>query len=393
MKDIIFVQFYNQRKAYFTFTGFCNGFSDTWNFCKTKGDMVWVKTEEYDETKSQDFYYAEAPIKKGTMYVSCFFLSHLYQCYLWAKDLPQLKIIAGGPVIELVTYNKSDIPKNLQLITKSVEEFFGLENFSQQWNLEIDSVPIDLNNKISFSYTIDSFCYNGKCIFCDYNISKRRKRKIIDFNAFSKFQDYKKHLILYSPSLKPSSLDILFELPHGDKNTYFILLRPDKHLNKKFKQLGYIKDKLPILSVNIGIDFLGNRMLNYINKNHTVEDAIETLQFLNENNIKTVVTTLLRWPVLTNDDIKEVEKYIHHPIIKKQDWIINDLTTKVKSKLGKDPLYIGEEYKFGPFLIGFIPCLTNEQQQQNQIIRNLFSDNIKNLVDRQDKHIKHPYQF
>jgi len=57
MKDTLFLQFFNKTKS--GYYDLCNGFSDTWDLCRQKGDFFWVEHEPdndkwYDEQTYMD---------------------------------------------------------------------------------------------------------------------------------------------------------------------------------------------------------------------------------------------------------------------------------------------------------------------------------------------------
>jgi len=57
MRDTLFLQFYNKTKSgYFDL---CNGFSDTYDLCKSKDDFYWTE-HEIDRTK----WYLDETYKK-----------------------------------------------------------------------------------------------------------------------------------------------------------------------------------------------------------------------------------------------------------------------------------------------------------------------------------------
>ena len=65
MKDTLFIQFYSKTKS--GWFDLCNGFSDTYDLCKSKGDFFWMEHEAdndkwYEEKTYQD---RPLPIKKG----------------------------------------------------------------------------------------------------------------------------------------------------------------------------------------------------------------------------------------------------------------------------------------------------------------------------------------
>ncbi|MBW2633674.1 MAG: hypothetical protein JRE14_06025, partial [Deltaproteobacteria bacterium] len=98
MKDTLFLQFYNQIKG--AYYDLCNGYSDTYDLCRSKGDFFWTE-HETDRTKWHDdttYTSRQLPIDKGTVYISAIYVNHLYQAYMWARAYPNIKFVVGGPV-------------------------------------------------------------------------------------------------------------------------------------------------------------------------------------------------------------------------------------------------------------------------------------------------------
>ena len=97
--NTLFIQYYT-RTSSGDFKGVLavfNGFSDTYNFCVKKGDFLWVDINKVDEL--------ELHFKNGRVYVSVFFIDHLYSTYKLAKRYPDIEFICGGPVVQMYEYN------------------------------------------------------------------------------------------------------------------------------------------------------------------------------------------------------------------------------------------------------------------------------------------------
>ena len=137
MKDTLFVQFYSQWNIRLNkpVWAISNGFSDTYDLCKSKGDFYWVH-QEYDrqycdiENVKTICEKEELPIRKGKVFVSATTTTHAYQAYVWAKKYPKINIVVGGPAIISGTFIYNSLPKNLTFTKKSVEQYFNTPNFS-----------------------------------------------------------------------------------------------------------------------------------------------------------------------------------------------------------------------------------------------------------------------
>jgi hypothetical protein len=401
--NTVFVQFINYRYSY-QYAAAClgNGFSTALEYCKDKGDVVWSKSITYVEgAKTSDIDLVEPPIKKGRMYVSCLYMVHLYQAYMWANEYPNLKVICGGPVIGNFTYDPNAIPKNLTFESRTIEEVFGYKPFTTKWQLDVpfDMIP-PLMTKLYFSYEIEEHCYHGKCIFCNYFNSKdHRIKKDLSFNDLKHNpfpKNFEKLVWLHSPSIKPNFLQReIFNLPK-ENFQYTIFLRSEPIINKTLEKiLKTRRDEFPNVVFFLGIDFLGNRMLNYMNKGYTVDDIMETLRIIREYNLKATISSIVRWPIFTEEDVQEVEKYVLYEEIQKciSTWCINDLIVKPGTLLEKDKKFQGQPMLMGPLFMSWYPRLTKKQQQLNTRIKEAMIQNISGIIHRQDRFINQPYSY
>jgi len=92
MNDTLFVQFFGKTNS--GWFDLCNGFSDTWDLCASKGDLFWVEqlgdtSRWYDETAYEKI---PLPIARGTVYISASYVNHLYQAYTWALCYPDITL-------------------------------------------------------------------------------------------------------------------------------------------------------------------------------------------------------------------------------------------------------------------------------------------------------------
>ena len=158
MKDTLFVQFYSKRITVpiQPVWGINNGFSDTYDLCKSKGDFLWVLHDSnYERIK--------LPIKKGKIFVSASMINEIHLSYIWAKRYPDIDFIVGGPAVSSGTYTKDSLPKNLVFTEKSVEQFFGAPDFSYEWKLELPKQVLQDDLEIFYTYSITNKCYWNKC--------------------------------------------------------------------------------------------------------------------------------------------------------------------------------------------------------------------------------------
>ncbi len=383
--NTLFIQFYSayNKEVYAVY----NGFSDTYDFCKNIGDFIWINENEMHTYKF--------PIKKGTIYVSAYFLKHLNQVVLWAKKNSNIKFIVGGPTI-ITDFNldKYNFPLNIKLTTKSVEEYFGIPEFSQQWKLDINSIKHELKkyNTLLFSYTLDTSCYWKKCIFCNYHFVNNRKRQIIEPTLFESINfNGIKQVRLNSPGISGKQIKkLLPNLKYKKDITYDFLMRCNK---SEYEALKIVLDsyiKIPNLKIRLGIEFPSNRMLQYINKGFTVNDILKTMKLIKSyENIKLYTTFMIGWPNLIEEDINNLKNFITK--IPKIDYVsLHKTFCAYNTKLYD--MYIKRKTKVsyeGQFLKGYYPDLTNEEiiinKRAKEIIKNISTPYFLNINNMEIK--------
>jgi len=377
MKDVLFIQFYskientNPRFKGHSIYELCNGFSDTYDLCKSKGDFYWVNHSKqlygYGKNKIEKIK-VNLPIEYGTAYVSVYYLSQLYQCYQWALQYPNIHFVVGGPAANSNVFTTSNFtfPINMYLTTKTMEEYFNVPNFSSKWNLELPDN--DESMTLSYTYTLSSFCYWGKCIFCNYSQGSR-KRPNINFEFEDINYTGKQRVNLYTPSTTSAQIkELLYKLDYNKKIRYDIYLRGNESERKALTEIFSNKTKkLPQIKFIVGIEFPSNRMLKYIKKNITVSGALETINILaNQGHeaIQIQLPFILGWNNLELNDIIELENFLNQlPYDKiKFAFSVNLLSAKLNTYVfnnyeRKKELYIG------PFYYGFIPSISSEQMK------------------------------
>ncbi|MFH1103169.1 MAG: radical SAM protein [Pseudomonadota bacterium] len=369
MADTLFLQFYNPVKN--SYYDLCNGFSDTYDLCKRSGDFFWT-IHESDSNRWYDEAIYEArhlPIEKGTMYISAVYLNHLYQSYVWAKKYPDINFIVGGPVASEQcgknnTWNPvyfellpgTRMPLNLKITGMSVEDRFGVPNFSGKWNLDIPK-DIPEESSVYFSYTLDNRCYWRKCIYCNIALHAGgwfRKRTDFHFEFKEILHKGKKLVRLNTGSLTPAHIRELFPIiPAREDLEYRVFMRPAKPENDALKAvLNSRKGEMPKIMVGLGIEFPSNRMLRYARKGTTTQEMLETLSICKENDLHVNGNFILGWNNLVDSDIRELEDFFHQM---PQDsmanmqlrWMFAHPYTEIHDQ------YTGEQIRLGPFYVGF----------------------------------------
>ncbi|MFH1932998.1 MAG: hypothetical protein ABIN18_15580, partial [Pseudomonadota bacterium] len=327
MRDTLFLQFYNKTKSgYFDL---CNGFSDTYYLCKSKGDFFWTE-HEIDRTKwylDETYENRELPISKGTVYISAIYMNHLYQSYVWAKENPNIRFIVGGPIaaerridengwhpvyVKVDSYDM--LPSNLEITGRSVEDWFEVPNFSGKWKFDVpEFVPND--SRVYFSYTLDNGCYWRKCVFCNIALHAKevfRKRTHMKYEFEDMEHDGPKIVRLNTGSITTKYIrEVLPELPHRNDIEYRLFVRPAKAENIALKEvLTEDGGRFPKLILGFGMEFPTNRMLRYIGKGCNMDELLEFLRLCHENKIHANANFILGWDNLIQDDIRELKNFM-----------------------------------------------------------------------------------
>lgn len=382
MADTVFLQFYNPVKhSYFDL---CNGFSDTFDLCKKKGEFFWM-IHESDSNK----WYDEAiyrgrplPLTKGNVYISAVYLNHLYQAYVWAKEYPEIHFVVGGPVAseqcgEGTVWNPvyfklspgTQIPSNLKITGKSVEDWFGVPDFSETWRLDIPG-GIPSTSPIYFSYTLDNRCYWKKCVYCNIALHEGgwfRKRTRFGFEFAQVLHNGKKLVRLNTGSLTPSHIHTLFPiLPERNDLEYRVFMRPAKPENRALKSaLKIRKGRPPSIMIGLGIEFPSNRMLEYSKKGTTTREILDTLSICKENGLKVNGNFILGWNNLLESDLHELEAFMNQmpegSIENMQmRWMFAHPYTKIHDH------YSGKRIQLGPFYVGFRAEIAGKSLELNR---------------------------
>ena len=367
MKDTLFLQFYSKSR-FNDYYDLGNGFSDTYDLCKSQGDFLWL---EYDgllwstvDALVRDVAPlwkcegVELPITKGTIYVSALYVMHLYQCYVWAKMYPDIKFIVGGPAVRSDLYiMKEEMPKNCIISSKTVEEQFNVPNFSYDWYLDI---PENVKGKeIVFSYTLDTSCYWSKCVYCNYAFCKQRIRDDVTFGFEKIKHDGLKTVKLNSPSLTPKLLDtIIPHLPRDKNIKYDMYIRSCKAENDALSRVIKGSESLNMKFIS-GIEYPSDRVLKMLDKGITVKEILNTIRIFAESSHELMLFIILFWNNLQESDLVDMEKFI--------DALPHTVKIGLTRIFVKPYTKLFDEYKpakqvsIGPFYLGFIPKIDQSQ--------------------------------
>jgi len=359
--NTLFIQFYSKTSSAPWCYELGNGFSDTYDLCKSKGDFYWIKHSHTDE-----FINTDLPINKGTIYISCLFLKHLYRAYMWSEKYPDINFIVGGPAASDYVL-EGMLPNNITITTKSVENWFGVPNFSGRWNLQIPS-EIPENNTIYFTYLIDNICYWGRCNYCSYIESKLKTSVRIRPSSDFEFKDikYNGNIMIRLGTEAITSQHIKTMLPNLPKidglDGYRVFFRAgskELEVMRTFENLDSMED----VRFNIGIEYPTDRMWNYMKKGYKLNEVLELLNIIKKN---LYLTMMLGWNNLIKKDIIDLEEFMK--MIPERG---KSSSITVRKLFAMPGTYIhevyerGKEERIGPFYAGFDPKLNNEQIELN----------------------------
>lgn len=381
MSDTLFLQF-TTRGKFTDFVDLGNGFSDTYDFCKTKGDFYYVPFHGglhwanmgrlmTNTVQHEKFENLELPIKKGTIYACVIYIAHIYQLWVWARKYPDIKFVVGGPAAFSMMYSMTEeMPSNMEVWEGSLEDYFGIENFSHPWKIEIPDFCDGEN--VVMSYTIEGKCYWGKCSYCNYAFCKQRKREEINFGFEDVPHNGTKIVRLNSPSLSPTFMKSLFPiLPKRDNIRYDCYFRTGPGENKALRELiPYINEHdMKFIS---GMEFPSDDMLLQINKGITMKDVNESIEIFSTLKHEFKLFIILFMDNLSEKYVDEVQQFVDN--IPPNDNIHLAMTRLfVKPHTNFYEMYKekGHHIHLGPFYYGYINDLPDDQIILNKRIKQI----------------------
>jgi len=297
----------------------------------------------------------------------------------------------GGPAIDrggVQISQQDEIPKNLYITTESVEEYFGVPEYSQKWGLELPT-NMDKDYAIFFTYPLDNDCYWGKCIFCRYITQKckSRIRKNLGYEFLDLETDRLKMVWLQTNALTPANIRrVLHSLTYRDDIFYSSFIRGSaaeaEALEDTLSNPKVVPSKIKL---NMGIELPSNRMLKFMKKGVTKEEILKTLNVADKYGLPLTLYFMLGWPDLTEQDVKEVEEFASMmPKNNLNDQKIFFIVPSVGTELYD--LYKDREKMIvlssGPFHCSYTLELTKEKQELNERAKAAIIGNGYFTVDR-----------
>lgn len=404
MSDTLFLQFYS-KQTYNGKTGFTlnNGFSDSLSECKNRGDVIWYEYD-LDETKyyqEDEYSNQELPISKGTVYISAVYPNHLYQSYLWSKMYPNIKFVVGGPMLfgceeqpdtrtRFLFFNiNEDLPKNLYLTSKSVEQILEIPDYSVPWSLEPPK-EATFNDSLKFSYTLENQCYYKKCIFCSTAYQRRnqyRSRAIMDLD-YTQFSDYRFNIIrLNTGSITPYHIEnVIPKLSSENNMMHYIFIRIVKRDLECFRNTLSKLETMPNFNMGIGLEFPTERMWKYIRKGFSFDNVLLISDICMQFNLQLCLNFVVGWNTLKSQDIIELKNNIDripNEVVKSVRlwWLFAHQRTEVYNTYDGR---IQNSLSLGPFEFGFLVKVNQEQQELNQQAVKIIKERFKHIKDFSD---------
>ncbi|MBU1344005.1 MAG: hypothetical protein KKE44_24360 [Proteobacteria bacterium] len=393
MSDTLFIQFYSKTKS--GWFDLCNGFSDTYDLCQSKGDFLWMEHEADNDKWYEESTYQNRPlpIQKGRVYISASYVNHLYQAFTWATLYPDIEFIVGGPVASercagpegwnSVHFKvEKQLPSNLFITGQSVEDLFKVPNFSGKWKFDIPGV-IPRDSRIYFSYTLENLCYWKKCPFCSiaqHSMDHFRKREQINLEFGN--LDFQGHKIvrLNTGSITPEHIkSILPRLPNRIDMEYRFFMRAARAETNALKQVIEQLDKnIPDCTLGFGIEFPSNRMWKYLNKGTKMDEVFQTLELCRENGFKVNANVILGWNNLIEQDLLDLEYFM--------DTLSENAVTTLQlrwlfahpyTKIHEDYDGVQNSIKLGPFNCGFNVRVNEKQKALNMEAAKIIKEKCK----------------
>ncbi len=365
--NVVFIQFYTNSKELDRWA-MGNGFSDTYDLCKSKGDFLWIETSR----DSEDII--RLPFKTGTVYVSCFMGNQLVRVWKTALQNPGIKFVAGGSGligVEII----DTLPSNMSLSYDSVEKYFGYPDFSGKWKLSLPDV-IQPGDKIYFSYEVDCYhCYwaasgAGKCSYCNRPSWKEsRRRNTINLELDDCFQDYQKMIRIGSDALQPNTIHLLKQLPNLEplsryKSSIRFTKKSADEFKKVFTILGDTGEDGFILSGSF--EFPTDRMWKIMNKGYKTDEVIKCLEILGGLDMVVTGGFMLGWNCLIEKDIDDLKRFFQRLPVFKRKLIIFVWPLYVFPGSSISGKYdIDHKIIKGPFYFGYVPKISFEQEVLN----------------------------
>lgn len=371
MKNTLFVQFYKQKMSWLFLM---NGFSDTYSYCKNKGDFIWVDVDNPSTL--------EIPFSKGTVHATCIDFEHAAIIYNWAKRRPKVHFIVGGPCSFFINGIDYEKLRNFEVYTGSVEEYFNIANFSMKWKLNLRDLPKHLKyESIYFSYTLGQNCSWKKCNFCSSYHNNTRIRESFRLRDILNipFDGTKQVALNTTGPSADNLLSIIPELRYDKNIIYELYFRSNKTAYMAMDEELAKFTNVPQMKVKCGIEYPVDRMLKYVNKGISSNDILRSMKMFSKyKNILTYGLFIVGWPNLTIEDLVELKRF-RDRVPKFHQIHLHTLMCLHNTKIFNEYINdIDRLIKVGPFERGYYPNLSDSAKHLNLRSRDI----IKSMTDR-----------
>ena len=312
-----------------------NGFSKVYSLCdniKTI-NMNWKNpVDTIEELK-------KVSIGFDDVYVTSMWADEILIVYLAALEVKDVNFIVGGPAaIWLLREGRSkhQVPSlpNFEITGKMLPDIFS--NYKdRKWGLCLPDEPLDKDIMINFLVAHSRHCPWGKCKFCEGYWFEEIPYEKFDYSFAKSLPEGRKIVFYSSPEATTLDIENLTHIINNDKTlTHQMFWRDDTNKLDDFRKvMDKVKNTENII-FHLGIEYLSNKVLKYINKGLTTEDHLKTIEAINEYGSRMIATIILGWNNLEESDVDELQSNFEKMDKKNMSIKIRVLrTTQIRSKI------------------------------------------------------------
>ena len=354
-----FIQFHGAEvKDLDTYT-ISNGFSSIWKRLEKLGTVMWLSVDD------------PFPDLQGDIYVSCCWGDEIDYVFEWAKQMPHLFFIVGGPMVSAGVISKLT---NVKMYWKQAYELFdGSYPTPDEWKLELPNIEDGKHIRYLHSISFGEKCHWGKCVFCKYGDGTpyefpELKIPIVEYHGL-------KTIWINTKSLTSNNIKMLIPNMEWYNDVFYVAyLRPSLKVKNAFEEVQHLIKKPNHLSVNVGVEFPSDHMLQFMRKGFSMQHCIDTINTMTKIGINVQINTISAWPNLKQSDIDQVKIFVDS--IKRPEKI-----TVVDHMLVIGPntkmYYLGDwplEFMHNKYLRPFYKyALSDEQKKLNDQATEIFN--------------------
>jgi hypothetical protein len=159
--------------------------------------------------------------------------------------------------------------------------------------------------------------------------------------------------------------DVLPTLPVAEDLEYRTFMRCARAENRALEKVFAQNQKMPGLTLGIGVEFPSDRMLAWMDKGIGKSDIIETLGICAKHGIRINGNIILGWDNLIQKDIDELESFLSEIPANSMTsvqlrWLYAHPRTVIHEQCAGEPIFLG------PFYLGFKVEITDAARRLNQ---------------------------